>query len=424
MGTEAVSFETGGRMADIKPFRALRPRVDMVERIAALPYDVYSRKEAYEKVRGDAYSFLRIDRPETQFPEDHAMYAQEVYEKAASMLQDMQNVGLLVEEEREAYYLYELVMNGRSQVGIGACVSVEDYERQVVKKHENTRTEKETDRIRHIDLCSAQTGPILLAYRKRERIEDVVREVMQRDPVYDFRAEDEIIHRVWIIDESGKIELIRREFAQVGEIYIADGHHRCASAVRVSRMRRAGCPGCTGREEFNYFLAVLFPDDQLTIMDYNRVVKSLNGYSEAEFVRALRRICDVVVMGAEPFRPRCKGEIGMYLQNTWYCLTIRKERYTNDPVDDLDVAILQRDVLEPLLGISDPKVDGRIDFVGGIRGLEELVRRVHTDAAVAFAMYPTDIHELFAVADACRLMPPKSTWFEPKLRSGILIHKI
>ena len=411
-------------MADIKPFRALRPRDDMVERIAALPYDVYTRKEAYEKVRNDAYSFLRIDRPETQFPEDHDMYAQEVYEKAASMLQDMQNTGLLIEDATEAYYIYELVMDGRSQVGIGACVSVEDYERQVVKKHENTRTEKEADRIRHIDLCNAHTGPILLAYRRRERIEDVVREVMLRTPVYDFLAEDEVTHRVWIISEREKIELIRREFAQVEAIYIADGHHRCASAVKVSQMRRATRTVCTGSEESDYFLSVLFPDDQLMIMDYNRVVRSLNGYSAPEFIKALAPVCDVTAIGLEPFRPGRKGEIGMYLQNTWYCLRIKEERYTDDPVEDLDVAILQRDLLGPLLGIFDPKVDKRIDFVGGIRGLEELVRRVNTDAAVAFAMYPTDIHELFAVADAGRLMPPKSTWFEPKLRSGILINNI
>lgn len=411
-------------MADIKPFRALRPRDDMVERIAALPYDVYSRKEAYEKVHDDAYSFLRIDRPETQFPEDHDMYAQEVYEKAASMLQDMQNTGLLVEEATEVYYIYELAMDGRSQVGIGACVSVEDYERQVVKKHENTRTEKEADRIKHINLCNAQTGPILLAYRRRERIEDVVREVMLRTPVYDFLAEDGVTHRVWIIGEREKIELIRQEFAQVEAIYIADGHHRCASAVKVSQMRRAARTVHTGTEESDYFLSVLFPDDQLMIMDYNRVVRSLNGYTAAEFIKALAPVCDVTAIGRESFRPGRKGEIGMYLQNTWYCLRIKEERYTDDPVEDLDVSILQRDLLGPLLGIFDPKVDKRIDFVGGIRGLEELARRVDTDAAVAFAMYPTNIHELFAIADAGRLMPPKSTWFEPKLRSGILIHKI
>lgn len=411
-------------MADIKPFRAIRPRADLVDRIAALPYDVYSRQEAYEKVKGDAYSFLRIDRPETQFPEDYDMYAPEVYERAAIMLQDMIRDGSLLEEEKEAYYIYELVMNGRSQVGIGACAAVDDYERQVIKKHENTRAEKEEDRIRHVDLCNAQTGPIFLAYRRRESIERVVREIMSGSPVYDFTAQDGITHRVWIMDESDAVEYIRQEFAQIESIYIADGHHRCASAVRVSQMRRKTHPFYTGNEEFNYFLSVLFPDDQLMIMDYNRVVTSLNGYTEPEFVEQIGRRFDVKIMGSEIYHPMRKGEISMYLHDVWYRLQIREDRYVNDPVEDLDAEILQQDILQPLLGITDPKRDDRIDFVGGIRGLEELVRRVHKDAAVAFAMYPTDIHELFAVADAGKLMPPKSTWFEPKLRSGILIHRI
>ena len=411
-------------MADIKPFRAVRPRADMVERIAALPYDVYSRQEAYEKVQGDAYSFLRIDRPETQFPRTYDMYAPEVYARAASMLSDMIREGLFIEEDKEAYYVYELIMDGRSQTGICACASVDDYERQVIKKHENTRAEKEADRIRHVDACSAQTGPIFLAYRRRDGIEEVVRETAGKPPVYDFRAEDGITHRLWIVDEKDKVNKIRQEFGQVGSIYIADGHHRCASAVKVSFMRRQANPGYTGEEEFNYFLSVLFPDDQLMIMDYNRVVRSLNGLSKEEFLEQVSAVCDIMKIGNKPYRPGQKGEIGMYLEDTWYRLRVRAERYTNDPVEDLDVAILQRDLLEPILGIQDPKVDDRIDFVGGIRGLEELVRRVHEDAAVAFAMYPTDIHELFAVSDAGKLMPPKSTWFEPKLRSGILIHRI
>ncbi len=411
-------------MADIKPFRAVRPRADLVGRIAALPYDVYSRREAYEKVQGDDCSFLRIDRPETQFPEACDMYAPEVYEKARQMLYGMIREGLFTTEEKEAYYVYELVMDGRSQVGIGACASVDDYENRVIRKHENTRAEKEADRIRHVDVCSAQTGPIFLAYRRREGIEEVVREAMRGRPVYDFTAEDGVTHRLWVIDGVEAVARIRREFAQVDAIYIADGHHRCASAVRVSRMRRAAHPAHTGAEEFNYFLSVLFPDDQLMIMDYNWVVRSLNGHSEAEFLERLRQVCDVRLVGEEPCRPRRKGEIGMYLKDAWYLLTIGAERYGEDPVESLDVTILQRDILEPILGIKDPKEDERIDFVGGIRGLEELVRRVHTDAAAAFAMYPTDIHELFAVSDAGKLMPPKSTWFEPKLRSGILIHTI
>lgn len=411
-------------MAKVNPFRAVRPRADLADRIAALPYDVYNRQEAYERVQGDPYTFLRIDRPETQFARDYDMYAPEVYEKARAMLDEMLGDGLFIEEERDAYYVYELVMNGRSQIGIGACASVEDYEDQIIKKHENTRAEKESDRIRHVDVCSAQTGPIFLAYRKRDGIEAQVRKAMSSDPVYDFTADDGITHRLWVIDDADDVEQIRQEFEQVEAIYIADGHHRCASAVRVSQMRRESHPEYSGKEQFNYFLSVLFPDDQLMIMDYNRVVKSLNGYSEEEFLEKVSQIFDVSVAGAESYKPQRKGEIGMYLRDTWYCLRIRKERYNGDAVSDLDVAILQEDLLEPVLGILDPKVDNRIDFVGGIRGLNELVSRVHRDAKVAFAMYPTDIHELFAVSDAGRLMPPKSTWFEPKLRSGLLIHKI
>ena len=411
-------------MATINPFRAVRPREDLADRIAALPYDVYSRQEAYEKVRGDAYTFLRIDRPETQFPQDYDMYAPEVYEKARELLEDMLRDGSLIQEEREAYYVYELVMNGRSQTGIGACAFVEDYENQVIKKHENTRADKEADRIRHVDVCSAQTGPIFLAYRRREEIEARIRKVMAGQPVYDFTADDGIVHRLWVMDDVEDVECVRREFEQVESVYIADGHHRCASAVRVSQMRREAHQGYSGREEFNYFLSVLFPDDQLMIMDYNRVVKSLNGYSESEFIERIRQDFEVEPMGTEPYRPQRKGEIGMYLGHIWYRVRIRDSRYTGDPAADLDVAVLQQDLLEPVLGIVDPKVDDRIDFVGGIRGLDELVRRVHKDAQVAFAMYPTDIHELFAVSDAGRLMPPKSTWFEPKLRSGLLIHRI
>lgn len=411
-------------MAKVIPFRAVRPRPDMADRIAALPYDVYSRQEAYEKVKGDPYTFLRIDRPETQFPVDYDMYAPEVYEKAKDMLNEMLANGLFIEEEKDAYYVYELVMDGRSQVGIGACASVEDYEKQIIKKHENTRAEKEADRIRHVDVCGAQTGPIFLAYRRREGIEAQVRKAMDTPPVYDFTAEDQVTHRLWVIDDAEDVEQIRREFGQVGTIYIADGHHRCASAVKVSQMRRKAHPEYSGDEQFNYFLSVLFPDDQLMIMDYNRVVKSLNGYSGEKFIERVGQIFDISIAGTDIYKPQCKGEIGMYLGDTWYCLKIKKDRYTGDPADDLDVAVLQRDLLGPVLGIADPKVDDRIDFVGGIRGLEELVRRVHTDAEVAFAMYPTDIHELFDVSDAGKLMPPKSTWFEPKLRSGLLIHKI
>lgn len=411
-------------MADIIPFQAIRPRADLAEKIAALPYDVYNRNEAREAVKGDDYTFLRIDRPETQFPEGYDMYAPEVYGKAREMLDQMIEEGLFIQETKPAYYVYELVMDGRSQVGIGACASVEDYDGRVIRKHENTRADKEADRIRHVDVCSAQTGPIFLAYRRREEIEQEVRQAMAGDPVYDFMSKDGITHRLWVIDGERAVERIRTAFSQVEEIYIADGHHRCASAVRVSKKRRAAFPDYTGKEEFNYFLSVLFPDDQLMILDYNRVVKPGKEFDESTFLEKTGQAFLVEKQGKDPYKPGKKGEIGMYYQNTWYRLTINNECYKGDPVEDLDVAVLQKYLLEPVFGITDPKVDARIDFVGGIRGLKELERRVHTDAMVAFAMFPTDIHELFAVSDAGKLMPPKSTWFEPKLRSGILIHRI
>lgn len=402
-------------MADIIPFKAIRPRTDLVEKIAALPYDVYSREEAREKVKGDTYSFLRIDRPETQFPEDYDMYAPEVYEKAHDMLWDMVKKGEFITEDKPAYYVYELVMNGRSQVGIAACASVNDYENQIIKKHENTRADKEADRIRHVDICNAQTGPIFLAYRRREEIEKQVELAMQKVPVYDFTADDGITHRIWVIDEEEAVNAIRDGFSKVDSVYIADGHHRCASAVKVSQKRR---------EASQHFLSVIFPDDQLMIMDYNRVLKSLNGYSEDEFLAKVQGIFTTEEVGTEPYHPTKKGEMGMYLKEQWYKLTIKPEMLQDDPVKDLDVSILQDYLLGPVLDILDPKTDGRIDFVGGIRGLKELERRVHTDCKVAFSMYPTSIHELFAVSDAGKLMPPKSTWFEPKLRSGLFIHSL
>ena len=414
-------------MANIKPFRAIRPRADLADRIAALPYDVYSREEAYRKVQGDPYTFLRIDRPETQFSADYDMYAPEVYERARDMLWEMLDEGQFLEERKEAYYVYELVMNGRSQVGIGACASVDDYENQIIRKHENTRADKEADRIRHVDVCCAQTGPIFLAYRRREGIEKQVHKAMRGRPVYDFTADDGVTHRLWVIDDEAAVERIRQEFAQVETVYIADGHHRCASAVRVSGMRRKSHPDYTGQEEFNYFLSVLFPDDQLMIMDYNRVVKDLNGMTEGEFLAAISEKFRVEPAGGAAYAPTAKGTFGMYLGGRWYKLAAKPEvtaAVSGDPVRSLDVSVLQDYLLGPVLGIGDPRLDKRIDFIGGIRGLGELERRVSEDMTVAFSMYPTSIAELFAVADAGLLMPPKSTWFEPKLRSGIFIHRI
>ncbi len=415
-------------MADIKPFCAVRPREGLEDQIAALPYDVYSRREALEETRNNPLSFLRIDRAETQFPEDMDMYAACVYEKARALLQEMTDSGQFVTEDRPCYYIYELTMNGRTQTGIAACASVDDYENEVIRKHENTRAEKEADRICHVDVCSAQTGPIFLAYRSREQIDRLVEEIKKEKPLYDFISADRICHRVWRVADAEKITDIRENFRQIPEIYIADGHHRCASAVKVAQRRRQAHPHYTGEEEFNYFLSVLFPDNQLMVMDYNRVVKDLNGYTSGQFLekiseRFLVEKLELERMGKEVRRPQQKGQITMYLDEDWYRLTY-KGGDDADPVERLDVSVLQRELLHPLLGIEDPKTDERIDFVGGIRGLDELERRVHEDCRVAFAMYPTSMEELFAVSDAGLLMPPKSTWFEPKLRSGIFIHRI
>lgn len=411
-------------MAVVKPFCCIRPRSDLADRIAALPYDVYNREEALEEVKREPMSFLKIDRAETQFGPEVDTYDPKVYQKARATLQKMIEDGYFLRDCDECYFIYELTMDGRSQTGIAACSSIDDYVNGVIKKHENTRADKEEDRIRHVDACSAQTGPIFLAYRSDERINQIVKWKKREEPIYDFVSPDGVGHRVWRICERRLVEGLREAFADLDRIYIADGHHRAASAVKVGLMRREVHPDFNGTEEFNYFLSVLFPDDQLMILDYNRVVKDLNGLSTPEFLLKVKEKFELEEVGATPCRPSCKGEIGMYLDKSWYKLTVKRELRSEHPVDGLDVSILQRELLQPVLGIQDPKTDKRIDFVGGIRGLKELEKRVAADCQVAFAMYPTSIGELFAVADAGLLMPPKSTWFEPKLRSGLFIHQI
>ena len=419
-------------MADIKPFVCVRPAEDVVSAVAALPYDVYNREEAKEVVAKNPKSFLAIDRAETQFPDDVDTYDDRVYAKAAQMLKDWIADGTFIRDHRECYYIYELTMDGRTQTGIAACASIDDYANQVIKKHENTRADKEQDRIRHVDTCSAQTGPIFLAYRANAVINEVVAKTKKQDALYDFVAEDGIRHRVFVISDPEDIQTIRNAFAQIGEIYIADGHHRAASAVKVGFKRREEHPGYTGKEEFNYFLSVLFPDEELMIMDYNRVVKDLNEMSEEQFLAKMNDLFVVSQIGGtigddlseSAVRPDKKGDFAMFIGDKWYRCSMKPSDIPNDPVEGLDVSVLQNLLLAPVLGIGDPKTDKRIDFVGGIRGLTELEKRCHTDCKVAFAMYPTSIQELFAVADADRLMPPKSTWFEPKLRSGLFIHEI
>ncbi|WP_321003523.1 DUF1015 domain-containing protein [Eisenbergiella porci] len=412
-------------MAEIRPFCAYRPKKGLEGRIAALPYDVYNRAEAKAEVQKEPLSFLSVDRAETQFDDSVDVYADCVYEKARELLWKRIEEGYFVQEESPVYYIYELIMDGRSQTGITACASVDDYLGQVIKKHENTRADKEADRIRHVEACDAQTGPIFLAYRSRPVINEIVAAYKKEEPLYDFTAEDGITHRVWRIGRPQDVDAIHAAFSEINEIYIADGHHRCASAVKVSQMRRQAKPGYTGEEPFNFFLSVLFPDDQLMIMDYNRVVKDLNGYTEEEFLGKIGESFDIEECGeGVSHRPEAKAVFGMCLDGKWYRLKARPEICPTDPVKGLDVSILQDSLLGPVLGIKDPKTDKRIDFVGGIRGMKELERRVNEDCRVAFAMYPTSISELFAVADAGELMPPKSTWFEPKLRSGLFIHSL
>lgn len=409
-------------MAQMKPFQAYRPKKGLERKIAALPYDVYDREEAEAEVKREPLSFLKIDRAETNFPRTTGVYDACVYEKAAALLKEMTDKGQFIQEESPCYYVYEQCMEGRSQTGIAACASVEDYCSQIIKKHENTRADKEEDRIRHVDVCSAQTGPIFLAYRFEEEIEKVTQEVKKEKPEYDFISEDGVAHKVWIVSSEDKITAITKCFAKMDSIYIADGHHRCASAVKVGLKRKAENPAHTGEEEYNYFLSVLFPDKELMIMDYNRVVKDLAGNTKEQILEWLERDFSVCEKGREAYKPAEKGKIGMFLEGNWYELTFKGERSSN-PVEALDVSLLQEKVLNPVFGIEDPKTDGRIEFIGGIRGMWELEKKAKQYGGVAFSMYPTDIGELFAVADAGLLMPPKSTWFEPKLRSGLFIHK-
>ena len=412
-------------MAEIRPFVCVRPAEELASRVAALPYDVYNRQEAKEEVQREPLSFLKIDRAETNFDDSVDTYAPEVYQKAKELLQKDKQEGVYITDEDRSYYIYQLVMDGRPQTGLVACSSVDDYMNHVIKKHENTREDKEIDRITHVDTCSAQTGPIFLAYRSDKGIHDIVASYVENEtPIYDFTAVDGIAHRVWKIAKKEDVDAIYKAFQNIQQIYIADGHHRAASAVKVGLKRRQENPGYTGEEEFNYFLSVLFPHDELRILDYNRTVKDLNGRSLTQFLEEISK--NFIVEKAEgQVRPEKKGTFGMYTEGQWYHLTAKPELFEGkDAVGSLDVSVLQDYLLGPVLGIGDPRTDQRIDFIGGIRGLSELEKRADSDMKISFSMYPTSITELFDVADQELLMPPNSTWFEPKLRSGLFIHEI
>lgn len=411
-------------MANIYAFRAIRPKSDLAERFAALPYDVYNEEEARQEVKREPESFLRIDRAETQFEQPVDMYSEEVYQRAHDTLWDLFEKKELLQDLKKAYYVYELTMNGRVQTGLVACADVDDYINGVIKKHENTREEKELDRIRHVDICNAQTGPIFLAYRYDPVIGEALKKAKESVSVFDFVSPDGIRHRGWMIDSEEEINRIHNAFQKISQIYIADGHHRAASAVKVALKRRKEAAN-TGCQESDRFLSVLFAENELYIMDYNRVVSDLNGYTTEEFLEKIKEHYHIRQMPQKQRAvPGQKGSIGMYLEGRWYELRIRTGSASQDPVLGLDVSALQQHILDPVLGIRDPKTDKRISFVGGIRGLGELEKLTDQSGGVAFAMYPTSMEELFAVADAGKLMPPKSTWFEPKLRSGLFIHSL
>lgn len=414
-------------MAVVKAFRAVRPIPEQADRVAALPYDVMDSNEAREMVKGNPNSFLHVDKAEIDLDPSIDLYDKRVYEKARDNMRGMIKDGVLQQDKNDYLYIYKQVMNGRAQVGLVGCTSIDDYINNIIKKHEFTRADKEQDRINHVDYCNANTGPIFLTYRAKKSINDMVDSWMaDHKPVYDFVSEDSIGHTVWVIDEVAVIKKLEAEFAAIDYLYIADGHHRSASAVKVGLKRREQFPNYKGDEEFNFFLSVLFPDEQLYIMDYNRVVKDLNGNSSEEFTKKVGEKFDIEAFNVDgPFKPAAKHTFGMYLDGKWYKLTAKAGTYDEkDPVDRLDVSIMQNNLLNPILGIQDPRTDKRIDFVGGIRGLGELEKRVNAGMKVAFSMCPTTIDDLMSIADAGQVMPPKSTWFEPKLRSGLFIHEL
>lgn len=413
-------------MALVKPFKAVRPAKDYAHKVAALPYDVMNSEEARKMVLGNPHSFLHVDKAEIDLDKNIDIYDKRVYERARNNLYKMIEDGVLIEDNEPCFYIYRQIMEGRVQTGLVACTSIDDYLDNVIKKHEHTREDKERDRFNHVDYCDANTGPIFLTYRNKESISQVINNWTKKIPVYDFTSEDGISHIVWVVDDEKVIGEINNLFNGVDYLYISDGHHRSASAVKVGLKRRKENPSYSGNEEFNFFLSVIFPDEDLYVMDYNRVVKDLNGLSTEEFMHKVSESFNIKVHEKEgPYKPESKHTFGMYLEGKWYELTAKEGTYDEkDPVKRLDVSILQNNLLSPILGIEDPRTDKRIDFIGGIRGLKELERRVENGMKAAFSMYATTIDDLMSIADAGKIMPPKSTWFEPKLRSGLFIHKL
>lgn len=414
-------------MAILKPFKAVRPTSQYAKDVAALPYDVMTSDEAREMVKDNPYSFLHIDKAEINLDKSVSIYDEKVYLKARENLDKLSSDGIFMQDDKDCIYIYRQTMNGRNQTGLVGCASIDEYINDTIKKHEFTRADKEQDRINHVDYCNANTGPIFLTYKDSEKINTIVSNWQSENkPIYDFVSTDGIAHTVWIIDDSSVTGALQSSFEKVDSLYIADGHHRAASAVKVGLKRRQENPDYTGKEEFNFFLSVAFPASELAIMDYNRVIKDLNGMTNQEFLSKIENNFIVTKLdGSNAYHPKKTHTFGMYLDNSWYKLEAKPNSFDkSSPVDSLDVSILQNNLIHPILNIDDPRTSQRIDFVGGIRGLKELERRVKDDMVVAFSMYPTTIEELMAIADSGNVMPPKSTWFEPKLLSGLFVHKL
>lgn len=410
-------------MVDIKPFRGVRPRPDMIKLVASPPYDVLNSDEARQMASENRHSFLHVVKAEIDLPEDVDVHSEEVYRLSAANFLKMRDEGVFTVDDTPCFYVYQLKMGDRVQKGLVVGASVDDYETGRIKKHELTRREKEDDRARHVEIIRAHAGPVLFTHKANDQVREIVQRVsFHSQPVYDFQADDGVSHTLWVISDGAVIEQLQEAFKNVDALYVADGHHRTASAYRVRDIMRAKNPHHTGDEEYNYFLAVLFADDELKIMGYNRVIRDLNGLSKEEL---LRRISDSFeVETTTTAQPSASRQFGMYLDGQWYRLTAKDTVYpADDPVRSLDVAILQESLLSPLLGIEDPRTDTRIDFVGGIRGTEALERRCAEDMQIAFALAPVTVAQLMAIADKDAIMPPKSTWFEPKLRSGVVVHE-
>ena len=412
-------------MAKLLPFTGIRPTKALAERVAAPPYDVLNSVEAREMAAGNPYTFLHVNKPEIDLDPEIDVHDDSVYQKGADNLQGFIADGIIKQDASQKYYVYRQIMGGHEQTGLVAVASVEEYEQNLIKKHEFTRPVKEDDRVKHMDLLNAQVGPVFLTYQAKSRIDNLIDAVAQTEPEYEFTLDDGIRHIFWVVSDVEDIANIQQAFTEVPCLYVADGHHRSAAATRIKNMRKQANANHDGSEAYNNFLVVVFPHDQMMILDYNRVVNDLNGLSEEAFLTAVEQNFQLSA-ATEAYKPSALHEFGMYMNGQWYALKVKDGIVDeNDPVARLDVAVLQDNILSPLLGIEDPRVDKRIDFVGGIRGMEGLEKRVDGgECKVAFSCYPTSIEHLMAIADAGEVMPPKSTWFEPKLRSGLVIHSL